>query len=126
MDWEGDVSEIVTYEEQGSSLAMTAREVNESISFIVYFSMDCLNHLTGEEEEYGTNGYYIIVEPRSIPLKWNGVDWNGKTLMLTYGETAKIQTDLDGISTENISRIDWSPYTNYVTWRSRNRRTRIL
>ena len=113
MDWEDDVSEIVTYEEQGSSLAMTAREVNESISFIVYFSMDCLNHLSGTEEVYGTNGYYIHVEPRSIPLKWKGVDWNGKTLMLTYGETAKIQADLNGISTENISRIDWSPNTNY-------------
>ncbi len=102
--------ESVSHEEgPDNSVLVTAED--ERLIYVTS-TINYTDHLTETVREYD-NSIWVDVYPRSIPLKWNGVDWNRKTLMLTYGETVKIQADLDGISTENISRIDWSPNTNY-------------
>lgn len=74
--------------------------------FDVTATIDCTDSLTENEFEY-SNYIWVIVEPPFIPLKWNGVDWNGKTLMLTFDETVTVQADLNILS-EEIEQIDWN------------------
>lgn len=84
-----------------NSLIVTAGDKG----FYVNATIDCTDHLTEAVREY-ENYIWVDVYPRFIPLKWNGVDWNGKTLMLTY-ETVTVQADLNILS-EEIEQIDWN------------------
>ena len=97
--------ESVSHEEgPDNSVLVTA---GDEQSIYVTSTINYTDHLTEAVREY-ENYIWVIVEPPFIPLKWNGVDWNKKSLMLTYGEEETIQADFTGISTEDIVSIDWN------------------
>ena len=97
--------ESVSHEEgPDNSVLVTAGD--ERLIYVTS-TINYTDHLTETVREY-ENSIWVDVYPPFIPLKWNGVDWNMKTLMLTYGEEVTIQADLTGISTEDIVSIDWN------------------
>ena len=98
--------DTVSYEEgPDNSLIVTAGDKG----FYVNATIDCTDHLTDTEHEY-YNYIWVDVYPPFIPLKWNGVDWNGKTLMLTFDETVTIQADFSGIPSGDIANCEWNLY----------------
>ncbi len=96
--------ESVSHEEgPDNSVLVTAGD--ERLIYVTS-TINYTDHLTETVREY-ENPIWVDVYPPFIPLKWNGVDWNMKTLMLTYDETVTVQADLNVLS-EEIESIDWN------------------